>query len=70
MAKTFTNEPINMANNHKCKTERGTYMMGPSWIDTTAPSDMTDYDFTMSISDCKQASIETHQLWCQQQIRA
>ena len=52
MPKTFTNEPLGHNWRHTCRV-RGTtyYVMGKSWIDTTAPRDMMDYDLTMSWPD-------------------
>jgi len=53
MPKTFTNEPLGNGFRYQVRCERGVYAMGKSWIDTTQPSDMMDYDMTMPIQDGK-----------------
>lgn len=67
MAVTFTNEPLGSNFRHTVKTERGYYVMGKSWIDTTSPRDMMDYDFTNSYQGGVIAANETHANWCAQQ---
>ena len=46
MPKTFCNTPPGSSGRHIAKTELGHYVMSAFWIDTTAPCDMMDYDFT------------------------
>lgn len=53
MPRTFTNEPLGRNFWHTVKTSSGFYIMGKSWIDTTQPNDMMDYDSTMSIAEGK-----------------
>ena len=69
MAKTFTNEPLTKPGRHEVKTERGLYIMGPSSIDTTDPSDMMDHDFTQTINEAKEAANQTHAMWAAGQVR-
>jgi hypothetical protein len=63
MARTFCNTPINSPGRHECKTEIGTYLMSPYWIDTTCPSDMMDYDFTDNFDGLKKAHEETRAIY-------
>ena len=67
MGVTFTNEPLGNNFRHHVVTENGHYVMGKSWIDTTCPRDMMDYDMTQSMNDAKQAAADTHALWCRLQ---
>ena len=69
MAKTFTNEPLGENFRYICKTEAGHYVMGKSWIDTTASRDMMSYDFTQSCAEGVAAMNETHAMWASMQIR-
>lgn len=68
MAKTFTNEPLGLGFRYSVKTERGHYIMGRSWIDTTSPSDMMDYCQFSSIADLISESVKTHSDWCRNQV--
>ena len=68
MPKTFTNEPLGSNFRHIVKTERGHYVMGKSWIDTTSSSDMMDYDFTAPTHELKASHAETHAMWCKSQV--
>ena len=67
MPRTFTNEPLTRKGRHSVKTEAMVYIMGPSWIDTTTPSDMMDYDLTGSIEAGKESRANDFALWAQQQ---
>lgn len=67
MPRTFTNEPLGNNFRHECRTERGSYVMGKSWIDTTCPSDMMDYDFTQSFAEGVAAANKTRADWCRMQ---
>lgn len=53
MPRTFTNEPLGHHFRHVVRVEGGAYAMGKSWIDTTSPLDMMDYDHTMPIHEAK-----------------
>lgn len=66
MAKTFCNDALTAPGRHR---SRAGYIMSGSWIDTTAPCDMMDYDFTGSWRDLLAASNETHADWCAGQAR-
>ena len=55
MPRTFTNEPLGDSFRYTVKTEHGHYVMGKSWIDTTCPNDMMDYDFTDTIEGLKKS---------------
>ena len=70
MAKTFTNEPLGKNWRHSVATERGAYIMGKSWIDTTSPSDMMDYDFTDSWRWLTEAHAFTHAMWASLQVQS
>jgi hypothetical protein len=54
MPVTFCGGALRTPGRHQVRTERGTFIMSGSWIDTTSPSDMMDYDFTASISELKE----------------
>lgn len=69
MARTFTNEPLGNNWRHFVPTEVGRYTMGRSWIDTSAPCDMMDYDFTDSFDGLYAAHAESHANWCATQVR-
>lgn len=53
MPRTFCNDALTTGGRHRVKVRRGEYIMSGSWIDTTAPSDMMDYDCTKPICDLK-----------------
>ena len=44
--------------------------MGKSWIDTTSPSDMMDYDFTDSWRWLTEAHAFTHAMWASLQVQS
>ena len=69
MAVTCTYEPLGQGFRHSVKTEKGSYVMGKSWIDATCPRDMMDYDFTQSMCDLHESHKNTHALWCALQVR-
>lgn len=68
MPKTFTREPLGLGFRYTCKTELGAYVMGGGWIDTTAPCDMMNYDFTASWPELLKAAAETHANWAKSQV--
>lgn len=53
MPRTFCNDALTAAGRQTVKTESMGYIMSGSWIDTTCPNDMMDYDFTASIQELK-----------------
>jgi hypothetical protein len=67
MANVFCNEKLAPPHAHSVRTDRGKYLMGNSWIDTTAPRDMMG---NPSRNHCEwlDEAAETHRLWCQQQV--
>ena len=70
MARTFTNEPVGASGRHEVAVGNGRrYLMRPSWIDTTSPCDMMDWDFTDSFEGLRAAHEETRQLWVSDQVR-